>query len=290
MSNHRLPMLAQKVLNTPLALHPAKAEIILAAIGHRFGVGALAPGIQPQAWHDDDDDYTPPPPPEPYDMVEGVAIIPIEGTLVQKNYSVRPSSGMTGYDGIRSAFVKAMDDKDARAIVLHIDSPGGEVAGCFDLADMMFEARGAKPIWAVLDENAYSAAYALASAADRITVPRTGGAGSIGVIAVLVEFSRLIEKEGITANIIQFGARKADGNPYEALPKEARANFQDQIDALGDLFATTVARNRGLKKQHIIDLEAATFMPPRAKSLGLVDAIQTPAEAFAALLQTLPKS
>ncbi|TOL42864.1 serine peptidase, partial [Vibrio parahaemolyticus] len=69
-------------------------------------------------------------------------------------------------------------------ICLDIDSPGGEVAGCFDLVDLIYELRGKKPIYAILSENAYSAAYAIASAADKIYVPRTGGVGSVGVIVI----------------------------------------------------------------------------------------------------------
>jgi signal peptide peptidase SppA len=285
MSDHRLPLLAEKIFNRPLMIHPGKAEIILAAIGPRFGVAAIQPGAW-AAWSDDDpaasEDRD-----HGYDLVNGVAVIPIEGTLVQKNYCLRSYSGMTGYDGIRCAFMHACANPSASAIVLDIDSPGGEVAGCFDLVDLISSARGTKPIWAILTESAYSAAYAIASAADRIVVPRTGGAGSIGVIAVLAEMSGLLKKEGVTVNIIQFGARKADGNPYEALPAEARARFQEQIDKLGELFVETVAENRGISPDAVRGLEAATFMADEALKLKLVDAVMAPEDAFQALLATL---
>jgi ClpP class serine protease len=77
-----------------------------------------------------------------YDNVLGVAVIPICGTLVQKLGSLRPYSGMTGYDGIRQAFLTAMEDPDISGICLDIDSPGGEVAGCFDLVDVIYGSRG----------------------------------------------------------------------------------------------------------------------------------------------------
>ncbi|MCZ7176509.1 S49 family peptidase, partial [Salmonella enterica] len=73
-----------------------------------------------------------------YDVVEGVAVIPIQGTLVQKLGTLRPYSDMTGYDGIRACFLQALNDSDVKAICLDIDSPGGEVAGCFDLADVIY--------------------------------------------------------------------------------------------------------------------------------------------------------
>ena len=88
-------------------------------------------------------------------------MIQVEGTLVQKLGTLRPYSGMTGYDGIRQNFLEALSDPAVEAIVLDIDSPGGEVAGCFDLVDTIYAARGEKPIWSVLSESAYSAGYAL---------------------------------------------------------------------------------------------------------------------------------
>lgn len=170
--------LAQRLFNVPLAIRPEKAEIIMAALAARLGVVQLV-RVNGEVMAFDDDDYAPSrqaaqDEPHGYDLIEGVACIPISGTLVQKNGSLRPSSGMTGYDGIRQNLMVALGDDAVRAIVLDIDSPGGEVAGCFDLVDTIYSARGMKPIWSVLNEHAYSAAYAIASAADRITVPRTG--------------------------------------------------------------------------------------------------------------------
>jgi ClpP class serine protease len=167
--------------------------------------------------------------------------------------------------------------------MLDIDSPGGEVAGCFDLADAIFAVRGEKPVWAVLNECAYSAAYAIASAADHVTVPRTGGCGSIGVIAMLVDMSRALTASGITVNIIQFGARKADGNEFEPLPKEARARFQADIDALGSLFAATVARNRRMRVADVVATQAATYLGANGVTNRLADAVMAPDEAMRAL-------
>jgi ClpP class serine protease len=92
--------------------------------------------------------------------VNGVAVIQVHGTLVQRCGSLRPYSGMTGYDGLRQNFLTALVDPAAKAIVFDVDSPGGEVAGCFDLVDQIYQARGVKPIGAILSEHAFSAAYA----------------------------------------------------------------------------------------------------------------------------------
>ncbi|HHX9043194.1 TPA: S49 family peptidase, partial [Yersinia enterocolitica] len=160
-----LPHLAQRLFNTPLALHPHKAEVVMAALTDRFGLTRIQSNTD---WGEEEDEFFSRKGRDcGYDVIEGIAVIPVQGTLVQKLGTLRPYSGMTGYDGIRASFLTAINDDAVKGICFDIDSPGGEVAGCFDLVDEIYAARGAKPIWAILSENAYSAAYALASAADR---------------------------------------------------------------------------------------------------------------------------
>jgi capsid assembly protease len=283
-----LPHLAQRMFNTPLAVHPAKAEIIMAALADRLGVAKLvrADGemVMLAGYDLDDSDARPQ---RGYDVVNGAAIIPVCGTLVQKLGSIRPYSGMTGYDGIRYNLGQALEDSDVGGIVLDIDSPGGEVCGLFDLVDAIYAARGRKPIWAILDEHAYSSAYAIASAADRIIVPRTGGTGSIGVIAVFADISRALQAGGVTVNVIQFGARKADGVPSIPFTPEARERFQADVDTLGDLFVATVARNRGIDAGLVRATEADAFLGAEGVRLRLADAVAAPDAAFAEFLQTL---
>lgn len=278
----RFAHLATKMFNTPLLLHPGKAEVVMAALAERMGIthlmrtGEAGSFDDPASFSDRADD-------RPYQVVDGVAFVPVIGTLVQRLGSIHPFSGMTGYDGIRAQLALALEDPSVRAVMLDIDSPGGDVAGCFDLADAIFAARGEKPMWAVLNECAYSAAYAIASACDRITVPRTGGCGSIGVIALLVDMSKALSTAGIKVNILQFGARKADGNEFEPLPKEARQRFQDDIDTLGALFASTVARNRGMRVADVIATQAGTYLGAAGVKSRLADAVMAPNSAFRAL-------
>lgn len=219
-----------------------------------------------------------------YDTVGGVAVIPIQGTLVQKLGTLRPYSGMTGYDGIRQSFLTAFYDPDVKGICLDIDSPGGEVAGCFDLVDEIYKARGSKPIHAILSESAYSAAYALASAADCICVPRTGGVGSVGVIVMHVDWSQKIKDDGLAVTIITYGDRKFESNPYVKLSESARQAIQDDVDSIGRLFVSTVARNRGITEKSIRDTQAACFMAADGVQLGLADMVMTPDAAFRNLL------
>jgi hypothetical protein len=114
-----LPHLAQRLFNTPLAIHPSKAEVIMAAVMDRFGISRIESSF---AMEDDDycydDDQGRNTRRDPgYDNVAGVAVIPIRGTLVQKLGSLRPWSGMTGYDGIRQAFLTAMADPEVKGCV-----------------------------------------------------------------------------------------------------------------------------------------------------------------------------
>lgn len=277
-----LPHLAQRLFNTPLALHPRKAEVVMAALTERFGLTR----IQSMSDWDDDDDgaFTRQARDTGYDVVEGVAIIPIQGTLVQKLGTLRPYSGMTGYDGIRACFLQALSDSDVRAICLDIDSPGGEVAGCFDLVDEIYASRGDKPIWAILSESAYSAAYALASAADKIIVPRTGGVGSVGVIVMHVDWSQKIKNDGLQVTIITYGDRKAESNPYEPLSEAAHKAIQSDIDEMGRLFVSTVSRNRGIAEKAVRDTQAACFLGADGVQRGLADEVASPDAAFRDLL------
>lgn len=284
------PHLATRLFNTPIAITPDKAEIVMASLADRFGIAHLFRAGRPSALMPGDigdDDIGQADLVRYYDVVDGIAVIPVQGTLVQKLGCMRPWSGMTGYDSIRINVLQALSDEDVEAIILDIDSPGGEVAGCFDLVDTIYRARGAKPIWAICSEIAYSAAYAIASACDHITVPRTGGTGSVGVICMHVDFSKALDEAGITVSIIQYGARKADGAEVLPLSKEARQRFQADIDTMGDLFVQTVARNRELTPEAVKSTDASTFLGQKGVAIGFADAVMAPDAAFRALLKQL---
>ena len=225
----------------------------------------------------------------PYDLVNGVAMIPVTGILF--NSIPEWSWGfLTSYGQITAHMRLAVEDPEARAVAMIMNSPGGEVAGCFDACDVISGLRGAKPIWAILDDTSYSAAYALASTADRITVPRTGGTGSIGIVAMHADITGQLEKAGIKVSTIQFGARKTDLYPTSVLSDSARAKLQADVDSMGILFVETVARNRGLDPEKIAATEAATFLGAMGVDAGLADAVISPAEAFKALCAQVGES
>lgn len=283
----KFEFLAQRLFNTPLAIAPGKAEVIMAALADRLGISQIA-RLNPAPLMMEDDDVVYSSSGRNgragYEVVAGVAIIEVYGTLVQKLGSLRPWSGMTGYDGIRQNFLMALSDPDVKAIMLDIDSPGGEVAGCFDLVDAIYRARGKKPIWSILNECAYSAAYAIASAADRVIVPRTGGVGSIGVIWMHMDWSKALTGAGFKVTFITYGESKADGHPEIPLSPEALARFQSDIDMMGELFVTTVARNRNISAKAVRDTQAATYLGAAGVSQSLADDVLAPDAAFRALL------
>lgn len=277
-----LPRLAQKLFNTPLAIHPQKAEVIVSSLTERLGITQIRSTMM-----EDDDGYFSRKARKDsgYDVLEGIAIIPVYGTLVQKLGTLRPYSGMTGYDGIRRVFLTAVNDPEVKGICLDIDSPGGEVAGCFDLVDLIYAERGKKPIHAILSENAFSAAYAIASAADKICVPRTGGVGSVGVIVIHCDWSQRIKDDGLKVSIITYGNRKAESNPYVALSDEAKAAIQHDVDEMGRLFVSTVSRNRGLSETVIRNTQAACYLAAEGVQMGLADAVASPDVAFQELMK-----
>ena len=286
--------LAQRLFNTPIAIHPRKAEVAMAALAERLGITSLVRmngSVVPMAF-DDDDEFTASRSRRDsdlgYDVIAGTAVIQVSGTLVQKQSSLRPYSGMTGYNGIRQAFLTAVSDTAIARVLFDVSSGGGEVAGCFDLVDTIHEMRGEKPIGAILTESAYSAAYAIASAVDpgQLYVPRTGGTGSIGVIAMHVDLSKALTDAGLKVTFITSdGAdRKADGHAEIPLSDEALAAFQADIDAMGALFHDTVARNRGLTAAKVKAQKAGTFMGGAGVAAGLADHVMAPDAAFRAFL------
>jgi ClpP class serine protease len=281
-----LPFLCQRVYNTPLAIHPMRGASIARTIAAKLGVTNVVFDGGAAAFGSTDWDYEPEPEAEGsgYQVVDGVALIPVWGTLVKGLGRLQPTCGMTGYDSIRSNLISASRDRSVRALLFDFESQGGEIAGCLDLVDAIYFSRGRKPMWAVLSETAHASAYALASATDRILVPRTGSAGSVGVICIYAEFSKMLAAQGLTVTMIHYGARKADGNQYTPMEEKARRRFQADVDSVGTLFAKTVARNRGLSFAAVRDMQGATYMGRRGVDVGLVDAVMAPDQAMAELL------
>ena len=128
-------------------------------------------------------------------------------------------SGATSYEQIQRQVATAMSDGSVRAVLLDIDSPGGETTGCFELADYIYSVRGQKPVYAAANDIALSAAYAIASAASRVFVTRVGAVGSVGVYALHVDQSEFDKGIGAKYTYIFAGEKKVDGNPMNRLAR-----------------------------------------------------------------------
>lgn len=222
----------------------------------------------------------------PYVVRDGVLQIPVRGVLLH-GFPYQFLDYATGYEYVQKAFERGMADGSVKGIALLIDSPGGHVAGNFDLVDKMFSYRGQKPVRAFAAEHAYSAAYSIASVADQLTVSRTGGVGSIGVVTMHIDASKMMEEIGWKVTFIHAGKHKVDGNPYEPLPEAVKERIQAKIDALYDIFVATVARNRGLDEQAVRDTEALTFTASEALSNRLADQIGALDDGLAAFAANL---
>ena len=271
-----LPHLAARLFGVPLAIHRPKLDVILAVLGPRVGLAdlAAAPGFAPPTRANSG---SPP----------GVAVIPIHGTLVRRTVGLEAESGLTSYMGLAAQLDAAIGDPAVSAILLDIDSPGGESGGVFDLADRIRAASQIKPVWAVANDMAFSAAYALASAASRVFVSRTGGVGSIGVIAMHVDQSEKDAQDGVHYTAVFAGDRKNDLNPHEPISSEAHAFLKAEVNRIYGLFVETVARHRGIEASAVRDTEAGLFFGQAAVAMGLADAIGTFDEALAQLLASL---
>lgn len=264
--------LALRFLDTPLLIHPRRLDVIRRAIEAAAGV---APDALPAAGPSGD-------------SAAGVCVIPIFGVLVKRSQGLAAVLGMTTYLRLRSAIWAALEDPSCRAIVLDVDSPGGESGGMFELADFIASARGVKPIIALANDAAYSAAYGIASAADRVLVTDVGGTGSIGCYMLHCDMSRADRDQGVKYTYISSGEHKVEGNPHEPLAPEVMATLQAKVDRVREMFVDMVARNRDVSPKTIFDTQAACFMgagscPLLADGVGtLSDAISLAAELASA--------
>jgi len=271
--------IAEILFNRPLMIAEAKLNAILHILGPRFSLDVAAlPAVEAAAMSDEARARA------GYAVDNGVALVGIHGPIMHRRLaSDFPSGGPSTYAEIRRAFDMALADDGVREIVLDVDSPGGEAHGVFDLADHIFQARAQKPTSAIVNESAYSAGYLLAAAAGRIIVPRTGGVGSIGVIASHADFSRAEDAAGITVTHVFSGARKADFSPHRPLSSEALAILQEQVGDMYEMFVDAVARYRGLSVKAVRATDAAMYEGKKAVSAGLADEVAPADKALAAI-------
>ncbi len=285
---HKYPHLAAQIFNTPLLAHPGKLDAIIAGLSERMLGTAhplhVAPVLPPDAANavvpaemfstrrgkaveDEQGDA--------YVLSDGVAVIFASGALVHRSRPAANSSYFLGYNHLADRAEAAAADPNVHAILKVYDSPGGEVSGAFEYADRMYELRGKKPMWAIADDMAASAASLGGSSFERLAVTATGYLGSIGVVLRHVDVSRALANDGLKITHIFAGAHKVDGNPYEPLSKDVHADLQAEVEAVYEQFVAAVVRNRGLSAERVRSTQARTYRGASAVDIGLADRVAT---------------
>jgi signal peptide peptidase SppA len=270
-----LMQIASRVLNRPLLLHPTKAEIVLQVLQGRLPLdGAQAAPLSPDAnrflgsWFGEDGRV------RKYAVANGVATIPIVGSLVNRGAWIGAYSGMVSYEGISAQLRDAESDPEVQSVLLDIDSPGGEATGMFTVAEHVRQLGQTKPVTAFVNDMAASAAYGIASAANEIVVSPTSIVGSIGVVLTHLDRSGEMEKKGVRATLIYAGKHKVDGNPFGPLSEGVQTDLQAEVMKFYDQFVGLVDRGRaGLTEEAIRATEARTFIGQDAIDRGLADRI-----------------
>lgn len=204
-------------------------------------------------------------------MLGSTYVMPILGSMTHRAGFLDAMSGIQSYQSIKSDIEAAMADPKVKDIVIEMDSPGGTVAGAFDLRDYIIEAKNTKPIYAHANDSMASAAYLIGSACTKVYASQTAGVGSIGVVAMHVDQSEADKQKGIKPTFIHAGAYKTAGNPHEPLEGEAKDYLQKSVDDSYEMFVNAVAESRGLDAADIRATEARVYKGKEAMKLGLVD-------------------
>lgn len=224
--------------------------------------------------------------------VNSVAVLPLFGTIFPRANMMTEISGATSAESFGAQFSQLMADPNINAIVLDVDSPGGQIGGVQELASKIFAARGTKPIVAVANHLMASAAYWIGTAADEVVVTPSGEVGSIGVFAAHSDMSKAMEMDGVKVSMISAGKYKTEGNPYQPLSEEALASIQGRVNDAYDMFINAVARNRGANPDEVRNGfgEGRTVGAQQAVKLGMADRVGTLEETVSRLLQNLPSA
>ena len=215
--------LAAAVLNQPLLVQPAVGEAL---------VGGYLEG---KVTSDDsvlkaDRFEVSGPDGQPVGVAQNlIGVINLSGAMVNRPMPGPSGSGPVSYAAVRDTFDELLNDDAVTSIILRLDTPGGMASGCFDLVDHIFGARGRKPVYALVDDHAYSAGFALASACDEIWISRTGGVGSVGVVCYHHDWSGNNAQIGLKVTPLFAGARKVDFNPNFPLSEEAHAEDRKSV-------------------------------------------------------------
>ena len=282
--------IANRILNRPLFLHPSATAMVYDVLGDRIvadGHHAALEGmpdidasrfIGTRRRMDGSIGVS--------RAYQGVAMIAIDGALVNRGAWLDAQCGLTSYEGIAAQIGAAIADPEVKSIILDIDSPGGEATGMFGLAEQIRAARDKKPIVAYINDMACSAAYGIASSASEIVISSTSVVGHIGVVMLHLDRSAEMASKGIKPTFIHAGAHKVDGNAFEPLTEDVKNALQRDVTTFYDRFVEVVAAGRGSRTTAAMarETEAKTFIGQQAIDAGLADRVASLEDVITGLL------
>lgn len=244
MSADRYPQIVKLVTETPWAILPEKLATIVDLVALRAGGGELSDeeiqarigGGQAQ---------------QQVVTKSTVAILPLFGVLAPRASLMSEISGATSLERFAAVFSAAVADQEIDAILINVDSPGGTTDLVPETAAIVRDALGSKPIVAIANTHACSAAYWIGCQADEFVVTPSAMVGSIGVFAAHTDMSVLEEKAGVKTTLISAGKYKVETNPFEPLSEEARAAIQARVDDAYAMFVADVALGRGVSEASV---------------------------------------
>jgi signal peptide peptidase SppA len=261
----KYPRILQAITSTPWAILPENLEMIIAIFSAAArGEGLTAQEVQARIGAAQ----------RPAARRDGaIAVLPLHGLIAKRMNLMTQVSGGTSTEVFGNTFRTAVAEPGIKAIVIDVDSPGGNVAGIDELATEIFKARGTKPIVAVADTIMASAAYYIAAAADEIVATPSGFIGAIGTVMPHIDVSGVEEKAGITTTLISAGKFKTEANQFEPLSDDARASLQVIVDDAFDMFVRSVARSRGVSTSAVRNGfgEGRLVSAKTAVELGMAD-------------------
>lgn len=250
---------------------------MLKTITQTLGAGLSGEELRQRALAPDDG--------EPPDTGGAVAVLRLRGVITPFGsfLSLLFGGGPGGLVGFQASLQEAVADPEISAIVLEVDSPGGIIDLVPETAAMIREARAQKPIVAVANTMAASAAYWLASQADELVVTPSGEVGSIGVFVMHEDISGALEADGIDITFVQAGQYKTEANPFEPLSAEAEAYLQERVDEVYSMFVADVALGRDASEDDVRSEfgEGRVVSAERAVELGMADSVATLEETIA---------
>lgn len=286
-----------RLLNTPLLAHPGKALIVYEALCGRFGtppatiVVEMPPGLRDRMmvrrpegeesrfagqWMEAEGGRGV----EPFRVDEGVGILSITGTLVNRGAWVGQdsSTSQTSYEGIRYQLQRMMvaaQKGKIHSALLDMSTPGGEASGVYETTRVVRALSRKIPTVAVANGMMASAGYGIGVGARQVVNTESGYLGSVGTLILHMDYSKKIEAEGLKPTLIFSGAHKVDGNPLEALSESARAELQQEVDSFRDLFVRSIglARRGRTSEADARGTEGRTFIGKDAVTAKLADDI-----------------